>query len=911
MTQIHLCERREVAQPFSNFCTFVGGGWPVYIMGVKGSACRPNPFSKKLKECERMHVAEQVTKVIQMVKLLDFAKYYGVDLDDDLRTSCFVEHDDDVKTLQFDPDNQAFYCTRPDCRFHGNAIDLAQMKERVDFIRALNTVSEIAGLGGMMVGHPEELIAPGEVRACLRAAGQFYARNLETAMPYLESRCISRNTAERFLLGVTGGETGLKDFLITEGFPEYVIRQAGLLNKEGGDFFRDRIIVPIRMAGHVVAFYGRALDENAEVKHLRMSNDRVIIGSGPFNWSPRHEEIIVTEGVFDALSLIDKGFANTIATFGTNGLSSDRGSELLRSSSVKRVFLCYDGDEAGSKAIQKSGYALEDQDLEVRIVDIGEQDPNEFMMSQGPAVFKERISNAVSPVQWEINRIDPAWDAEKKIADLNKVFHRCKHMQPLQQQATIERIAKELAFPKTIVQKHIASLPDENHGSKSLIDLSEHVSIHPALELAKGKTLMMVPQMQPNGGKGKAVWIPYMVTSDREMFPIEPEELQKRGYYTETDVIPVRPRFSAKTIAAFLDGKVNGDLLAAYRRIRSVLIEFLDFEDQRTHDYLTAWIIGTYFFPIFNYYPYLHLTGTKNVGKSKTMSLLACLCFNAVASASMTAAALFRAVDSWRCTVLMDETEYLHQREFTDKRLILNGGFQKGSYVSRTEKDGDKYRVRQLHNYCPKAFASIEGLDDVLASRAVQIYMHRSHDDAIKEREVQLESPIFQSLRDDMFLVAMTYGKDIDAIYGSLNRPSELDFGDREFNLFKPILTIGLAIQNDGIVRNLIEFANKSYRQKMLLHNDTAEENVLLRYLLEVVVEDGWFRNDSMHEGFVSFLKTNGFDLGRQITKSRMGQLIRKLKVVTEDRRSTDRKATVYRIQRPELEKVAHNYQVI
>src|SRR5208283_1933172 len=152
-----------------------------------------------------MHAAERMTQVIQMVKLLDFAKYYGVDLDDNLRTSCFVGHDKDEKTLQFDSDNQTFYCTRPDCRFHGNAIDLVQMKESVDFTRALATVCEIAGLGCIIVGHPEELIAPAEVRACLRAAGQFYARNLESALPYLESRGISRATAERFLIGATRG----------------------------------------------------------------------------------------------------------------------------------------------------------------------------------------------------------------------------------------------------------------------------------------------------------------------------------------------------------------------------------------------------------------------------------------------------------------------------------------------------------------------------------------------------------------------------------------------------------------------------------------------------------------------------------------------------------------------------------
>jgi hypothetical protein len=157
----------------------------------------------------------------------------------------------------------------------------------------------------------------------------------------------------------------------------------------------------------------------------------------------------------------------------------------------------------------------------------------------------------------------------------------------------------------------------------------------------------------------------------------------------------------------------------------------------------------------------------------------------------------------------------------------------------------------------------------------------------------------------------MSDGPLINEIYSSITKPDQLDFGDREFNLFKPILTIGLAVDPEKVTHNLIGFANASYRQKMLLHNDTAEENVLLRYLLELIIEDGWFRGDVIHEGFINFLKNNGLDVGRQISKSRLGQLIRKLKIVTEDKRSADRKTTNYLIRKEELQKVAQNYQVM
>ena len=74
----------------------------------------------------------------------------------------------------------------------------------------------------------------------------------------------------------------------------------------------------------------------------------------------------------------------------------------------------------------------------------------------------------------------------------------------------------------------------------------------------------------------------------------------------------------------------------------------------------------------------------------------------------------------------------------------------------RTEKEGERFRVRRLANYGPRAFASIEGLEDTLASRTVQITMQRSCDNDINRREVNLNDPVFQEIRDELFLVAMT-----------------------------------------------------------------------------------------------------------------------------------------------------------
>ena len=858
-----------------------------------------------------MEKHHQVTPVTHFPDIVEFARRDGCKLDEHNGTFCFKKHDLDQRTLQFDSATHSFYCTKRSCRFHGNIIDYVRITRGVDFSGAVRLITEMTGFDLSPQLPQDDLANYVRVCDCLQEAARFYALNLDSAIPFLNGRGISPATAERHLVGCTRGKDSLKRHLRGQGFTTEEIGLAGLLNKYGDDFFRDRFIVPTRICGQVVSFYGRGLDKDAEMRHLRMPNDRLIIGRAPFNWNPDREEFIVTEAPLDALALIDRGFTSTIATLGTQGLASPQSGDLLKGSSVKRVYLCYDGDAAGRKATVKDSYALEDLGLDVRVVDIGDQDPNEYVQQHTPEDFQSRLDGSTPPVQWQIDHLDPDLSPEEKIKALEPLFTRCDKMEPLMRSATIDRIARAVGFPKKQVERHIEALADTRVEEAPILDLGQLTCVHPALDYVQGITLVQIPQLQPNPKTGRPQWIPYMVNSKREFFPLEPEELQQRGFYVESSVVPAPRRYSPEAIADFLAGRREGDIKRVFPRIVRILRHYLDSEDSRTFVYLAAWITGTYFFPMFNYYPYIHFTGTKNVGKSKTMSLIACLAFNAVMSTSMSAASLFRAVDGWRSTVLMDETEYLHQKEFSDKRLIMNGGFQKGSFVTRTEKEGDTYHVKQFHNYCPKVFASIEDLDDTLSSRTVQIFMHRSDNDVIKEREVALNDPVYQDFRDELLLAGLCQAPAVEALYDTLDKPTDVQFGDREFNLFKPILTIGLATTDDKVVEALIGFANASYVQKRTHQNDTSEENVVLRYLLEAVPKDDWYRSDTLHSGFVKFIKTNGLDIGRAMNKSRMGKLLRKLKVVEKDDRASDRSTTVYLIKRKNLEGVAANYQVM
>ena len=207
-------------------------------------------------------------------------------------------------------------------------------------------------------------------------------------------------------MGRTRGREDLRTALGTRRVSRAdIMVLSGLVKADGTDFFQNHIVVPIMNRGRVVDFYGRSLNGDAAQRHWRLPNDRFMVGSGLFNLNPRAEEVILVEGVFDALALIQNGFPHAVATFGTQGLK-DRHLGLIRNSRIKKVFICYDGDASGRSAALRDGTALEDTGKEVRIVQLPEDtDPNDFMLVHSREDFQGLLDASLSPFDHQIKRI--------------------------------------------------------------------------------------------------------------------------------------------------------------------------------------------------------------------------------------------------------------------------------------------------------------------------------------------------------------------------------------------------------------------------------------------------------------------------------------------------------------------------
>ncbi len=752
-------------------------------------------------ECIR-HIDE----LIKSADVLEIARHVGLNMNEDGWISCPAKHDGGP-TLRIDALSGSFRCFAPGCNDHGDIVTFIHRFTGVPFEEALKMLAHGNGTSKWIEQNDKSLKTMGLVRDCMSTATRFYAGSVDQVSDYLSTRGISGETSQKFMLGAAAGKDNLKQALIEKGFNDETIGLTGLLNQYGHDRFQNHVVVPIFHRGQVVDFYGRLLmGDPAQGKHWRLPSDRMIMGRSLFNWDPGREEIILVEGIFDALSLVEYGFDNAVAVGGTNGVVP----ELITDSSVKKVFMCFDGDGPGQKQGLTRAYAMKDAGMEVRIVDLPDgQDPNEFLMSHEAEDFASLLSKAPHPEVWEIDHLDAELDEQEKIYALENVIHRAAAMEPIPRALLCKRMAKKLGLKEKDVREHIEVVINQDarsatRRSGTAMDLSTYELVHPALHLGQHGTIMTIPLMETNPKTGKRQWEPWAVTSDRELFPLTQEELNRRGCYCNDILCPGRQRYSQPAITEFLERKRQGDLAGTYNLIKRVYQGYLDFSDPKTFDYLTAWTIGTYFFPLFNYYPYLHFTGTKEVGKSKAMKLMAQLCFNGIMSVSITDASQFRIITELLPTLFLDETENLSDRTYSERRALLLGGYEKGSTAIRTEKVGDTFRTREFDNFSPRVFGSIEGLEDTLASRTIQIAMKRSYNEKIKEAEVELTNSIFQNLRDQLFLVAMDSGQKIKDIYEQMERPGEAEFDAREWNLFKPIMAIGEATGTAEIVNALL-----------------------------------------------------------------------------------------------------------
>ncbi|MGD9638735.1 MAG: DUF3631 domain-containing protein [Alphaproteobacteria bacterium] len=174
---------------------------------------------------------------------------------------------------------------------------------------------------------------------------------------------------------------------------------------------------------------------------------------------------------------------------------------------------------------------------------------------------------------------------------------------------------------------------------------------------------------------------------------------------------------------------------------------------------LALWVLFTYSFEAFEHSPRLLIhSPEKRCGKTTLLMLLDFLCCKSLRVSSLTASAMFRTIEAYAPTLLIDEADaFLKEKE--ELRGIINEGHIKGGGVIRNVEAHKGYSVRIFSCFCPCAIAGIGKLADTIADRSIIITMRRKFAGETVERLRGDKSSLFNIIKqkcsrfaDDNFL---------------------------------------------------------------------------------------------------------------------------------------------------------------
>jgi len=384
-------------------------------------------------------------------------------------------HNETAPSFSVDEQKQVYHCFG--CKAGGSVIQFVMDIERLSFPEAVAFLAD-----QLHMPLPEMQNDPAyEKRRTLkeriylanRTAAWMYHQLLwqpesSAILHYLQQRGLSDAVIRRFGIGAAPPSAQVGHRLVEEGFTEEELVQAGLMLRREGrtfDMFRNRAMFPIiDTYGNVLGFGGRAMGD-AMPKYLNTSdtpafNKRYTVFAANLLRKARGlTRVILVEGYMDVVALSQFGVEGVAATLGT-ALTPEQARLLHRF--APEVYIAYDGDRAGQKAILRGLEVLEGENVPVRVLDFpGGLDPDEFIRQEGLEAFQ--ALKPISAVTYRMRR-------EKERHDVSTEEGRIEYAkacaailrgvkEPVELENHLRHLSVETGFSKEVLMQQIGAAP--------------------------------------------------------------------------------------------------------------------------------------------------------------------------------------------------------------------------------------------------------------------------------------------------------------------------------------------------------------------------------------------------------------------------------------------------------------------
>lgn len=141
----------------------------------------------------------------------------------------------------------------------------------------------------------------------------------------------------------------------------------------------------------------------------------------------------------------------------------------------------------------------------------------------------------------------------------------------------------------------------------------------------------------------------------------------------------------------------------------------------------TYYVLLSWLYDNFLTLPYLRALGDSGSGKTRFLVTIGNLCYKPMfAGGASSTSPIFRIIDMFKGTLIIDEGDFKKSDETQDIIKILNCGYQQGMPVLRSDKNGNGYMPMSYQVYGPKILATKRKFaDSALESRCLTEVMER------------------------------------------------------------------------------------------------------------------------------------------------------------------------------------------
>ena len=237
----------------------------------------------------------------------------------------------------------------------------------------------------------------------------------QPVLKYLQARGYSLEDIAGMELGAFLSRKQLQTELQKQSFTPQEIQASGLLTPGFGEEYKLTLLWRDQ-AGRAIGIVGRPLTDDKQELESRglskykysagMEKDQGLIG---FSSARKSSQVILVEGVLDALYLNKKGF-KVVALGGTS--LSEAQLQALKTVGVRELLLALDMDKPGREATERLSMDLEGGTVRAYVISLPEgfKDPDELIRAKGPEAFQESLKQAESGSRWMASRILSKYD---------------------------------------------------------------------------------------------------------------------------------------------------------------------------------------------------------------------------------------------------------------------------------------------------------------------------------------------------------------------------------------------------------------------------------------------------------------------------------------------------------------------